>query len=52
VRRFRVRCDEPFDAERFVFLTWRDERLRPVPPPGIGETVVLERCPPLDPMLP
>lgn len=52
VRSFRVRCDEPLESERFVFLTWREGRLRRVTPPAAGETVVLERCPPLDPMLP
>ncbi len=52
VRRFRVRCDEPLESERFVFLTWREERLRRLPVPALGESVVLERCQPLDPLLP
>ena len=52
VRRFRLRCDEPLEAERFVFLTWRDGRLRRIAPPASGQSVELGRCERLDPLLP
>ncbi len=51
-RTIRVRCVEPLESERFVFLAWQDGRLRRIAPPGSGETLELPRCAPLAPLMP
>lgn len=51
-RRIRVTCDEPLEAERFVFLAWSEGRWRRVAPPAIGGALELATCAPLAPGVP
>ncbi len=52
LRTVRIVLDRPLDEARLRFLTWRDGKLRAVPPPRIGETSTLATVPRLSPFMP
>ncbi|MCZ6597782.1 MAG: hypothetical protein O7B99_09105 [Planctomycetota bacterium] len=52
VRTIRVTCPDDLEDPRYRFLTWRDDRLRRIDPPAVGETLTLETVPAPIPFVP